>query len=40
MTLMELEVLLAAMLAISTLLTAVFMVLSMNQRNAGNGNKR
>jgi hypothetical protein len=36
---MDLEVLLAAMLAITTLLTAVFMVLSMNRRDAGNDSK-
>jgi hypothetical protein len=36
---MDLEVLLATMLAITTLLTAVFMVLSMNRRNAVNDNK-
>ena len=35
MTAMDLEVLLAATLAITTLITAVSMVLAMNRRNAG-----
>jgi hypothetical protein len=36
---MDLEVMLAAMLAITTLLTAVSMVLAMYRRNAGNDSK-